>query len=400
MDDQNWQHLLQKYFDNAISKSELHRLLHKMDGREEYSGFKEALRQHWELSGGDSTNTIIDWDRKFDELFAEAQEQEKSMAEPKPRVQKILWVRWVAAASVLGLLVAGYLYFSAKRPAAVKQPQTVAIKANKGIPAPAKSNAVLTLANGQTITLDSVSNGSLAKQGNMEVDKLAEGAIAYKGSSKGELEYNILTVPRGSKLATILLSDGTKVWINSASSLKYPVAFVGDEREVEITGEAYFEVSPNPKMPFKVKKAGTTVTVLGTHFNVNAYEDESSVKVTLLEGSVKVDNGSHSKLLKPGQQAQVTSGIAVEDDVDVDEVMAWKNGKFQFGEAAEINAIMRQISRWYDVEIEFRGEVAGHIGGTISRDEDVSQVLKMLEMTGAVRFKTEGQKIIVMPRNF
>ena len=243
--------------------------------------------------------------------------------------------------------------------------------------------------------LDSASNGSLATEGNTRIEKLSDGQIVYTGKETGEMEYNTLTVPRGSKIASITLSDGTKVWLNSSSSLTYPVAFAGNERDVKISGEAYFEVAHNAAKPFKVIKGETLITVLGTHFNVNAYEDESSIKVTLLQGAVKVDRGTLTKLLKPGQQAQVSSDIKINNEVNVDEVMAWKNGEFQFGEAADIHSIMREIARWYDVDIEYKGDISGHIGGTISRDENVSQVLSMLEMTGAVKFLIEGKKIVV-----
>lgn len=309
----------------------------------------------------------------------------------------------VAAAVIILFLSAGaYLLFNH-----TSQQDSVADKPAKqliqDVPPPNSSNAVLTLANGQQIILDSASNGSLAMQGNTNVVKLADGQIVYNGKAAGEMQYNILTVPKGSRIANITLADGSKVWLNSESSLKYPVAFAGNERKVEIIGEAYFEVtkvssSVGGAMPFKVQKGEMQVTVLGTQFNVNAYDDEAAVKVTLLEGSVKIKKGNAASLLKPGQQARITSDIKTGDDVDMDEVMAWKNGKFQFGEAMDIPAIMRQIARWYDVDVEYRGVLTGHIGGTISRNENASQVFKMLEMTGAVRVKIEGKKIIVMPK--
>jgi len=191
------------------------------------------------------------------------------------------------------------------------------------------------------------------------------------------------------------------VWINVGSSLTYPTAFTGKERKVKITGEAYFEVAHNAGVPFIVQHNGLTVSVLGTHFNVNTYEDEAAERVTLLEGSVRVNKNSLSQLLKPGQQARINNNgindIKVLNDVNIDEVMAWKDGKFRFGENTDIGTIMRQISRWYNVDIEYKGSVNQRFWGSISKDVNVSQVLKILEATGGVKFKVEGNKIIVMP---
>jgi hypothetical protein len=264
---------------------------------------------------------------------------------------------------------------------------------------PQSSRATITLANGHKIYLDSTAKGILIRQGNVKLQKLADGEIIYSGSSTNT-EYNTLTNPRGSRPVTMTLTDGTKVWLNAGSSLTYPVAFTGKERKVEITGEAYFEVSRNTSRPFTVKKVqdDASILVLGTHFNVNAYDDEAVMKITLLEGAVKVSKGTNSSLLTPGQQAELKDGsIRLINDADMDEVMAWKNGKFQFGEKTDIETIMRQLARWYDVETEYRGKVNRHFWGSISRDANVSQVLKMLETTGIVHFKIEGRKVIVMP---
>ncbi len=392
MNVQNWQFLIKKYLDNSISKEELDSLLNMIDEQKNYAELKTVLQDFWNKANEKPLAIKTDWNKKIDELFAEAKEQEQ-IAGVKTAVKTNHW-RWLAAASVIFIIVfSKYLFFSGKPTQTATQPITVQVK--KDIAAPKVSNAILTLANGKTIVLDSALNGSLATQGNTRVEKLSDGRIVYTGKSTSEIEYNTLTVPKGSKIASITLSDGSKVWLNSASSLTYPVAFIGTEREVTITGEAYFEVARNSDMPFTVKKGETSVTVLGTHFNVNAYEDETSTKITLLEGQVKVDRGNVSKLLKPGQQAQVSSGIKITDDVDIDEVMAWRNGEFQFGEAADITSVMRQIARWYDVDVEYKGDITGHIGGTISRDKNVSQVLQMLQMTGAVKFIIEDKKIVV-----
>ncbi|HEY6082344.1 MAG TPA: FecR domain-containing protein, partial [Chitinophagaceae bacterium] len=174
--------------------------------------------------------------------------------------------------------------------------------------------------------------------------------------------------------------------------------FSGRERRVEITGEAYFEVMQNTKMPFIVENGGAEIQVLGTHFDVNAYDDEASMKVTLLEGSVRIIKGNSRQQLIPGQQAQVNADgkIALSNDVDKDEVMAWKNGEFQF-DKTDIEVVMRQISRWYNVDITYQGVVTARFWGSISRNVNASEVLHMLEQTGTVRFRIEGRKVIVIP---
>jgi ferric-dicitrate binding protein FerR (iron transport regulator) len=210
--------------------------------------------------------------------------------------------------------------------------------------------------------------------------------------------YNTISTPKGGQYQ-VTLSDGSKVWLNAASSLRFPATFSGKERKVELTGEGYFEVAHNKKMPFHVTVNDLDVEVLGTHFNINAYADESAIKTTLLEGSVKVVKGNETKIIEPGEQASVTTSedeINVKQQVDLEQVVAWKNGIFQF-ERADIESVMRQISRWYDIDVDYHGRVSEHFGGTISRDVNISDVLKMLEMTGGVNFKIDGKKVIVMP---
>jgi len=392
----NWQFLIDKYLANTISKAELEQLLHMADEQEDHAALTTVLKKHWESARERNGETGIDWDAKFAALMDESR-REAPVIQIGKRHKTRLFYRITAAAIVCIICTGAYFLFlqpSKKNREII--PASLAIK--KDIPAPASSNAILTLANGQKIVLDSASNGALAMQGNTKVEKLADGQIVYKGKASAEMQYNILTVPKGSKIANITLADGTKVWLNAQSSLKYPVAFRGAERKVEITGEAYFEVAHNAAMPFKVQKETTLVTVLGTHFNINSYDDEPAVKVTLLEGAVKINKGNAVGILKPGQQAKIAADIKTSGEVDTEEVLAWINGKFQFGEAADISSVMKQISRWYDVEVEYRGTVTGHIGGTISRNENVSQVLKMLEMTGGVTFKIAEKKVIVMPK--
>jgi ferric-dicitrate binding protein FerR (iron transport regulator) len=197
------------------------------------------------------------------------------------------------------------------------------------------------------------------------------------------------------------LSDGSRVWLNAGSSITYPVAFVGNERKVQINGEGYFEVAHNADKPFVVSKGDVSVTVLGTHFNVNAYDDESDVRVTLLEGSVEVKSkvgSGKSKVIKPGEQAKVISNgqLTISKDVDLDEVMAWKNQQFIF-ERLDLASIMRQLSRWYDIEVNYEGKMPSNkFSGIISRTRNISAVLEMLKGTGDLQFKVDGKIVTVL----
>ena len=302
------------------------------------------------------------------------------------------WKRWIAAASVIAAIGIGAYFIFSNKPSKpteiVKGPETYDIKA------PVTNKAMITLSDGRIVSLDSLKSGMLATQGDVKVEKTADGKIVYNGSSK-QIIYNTLTNPRGSRVIDMTLADGSRVWLNAGSSITYPVAFVAIERKVTITGEAYFEVKHNSVMPFVVSKGNMKVEVLGTHFNVNAYDDEDNIKVTLLEGSVKVINGGSSGLLKPGEQAQVNGEVNVVHGVDIAAVMAWKNGYFNFNNA-DIGTVMRQVARWYDVEVIYEGpKPVGHYAGEIPRDASVAEMLKVIKVSG-VNFKIEGKKIIVM----
>jgi ferric-dicitrate binding protein FerR (iron transport regulator) len=307
--------------------------------------------------------------------------------------------RWVAAASVILVMSYGLWVMSGKK-SQVTGEETEVAKTND-VPAPTGTKAMITLADGTTVYLDSVAGGMLAVQNDVQVMKTAEGKVVYSSASRvsGEIVYNTLFNPRGSKVVDMTLSDGSHVWLNAGSSVKYPVAFVGNERKIEITGEAYFEVTHDAKKPFIVSKGETSVTVLGTHFNVNAYDDEDAVKVTLLEGSVKVGASDKTVTIKPGEQAQVNGGnaigLVVNRGVDVDEVMAWKNGKFSF-KGQDLELIMRAVARWYDVDIVYENKVDDKFYADIPRDTKASDVLKALELTGKVHFRIEGTKITVL----
>jgi ferric-dicitrate binding protein FerR (iron transport regulator) len=233
----------------------------------------------------------------------------------------------------------------------------------------------------------------------VQLIKTADGKITYQAPltiDHSPLIFNTLSNPRGSRVIDMTLADGSRVWLNAGSSITFPIAFVGNERKVSITGEAYFEVVHDASKPFIVSKGDMSVQVLGTHFNVNAYDDEDAVKVTLLEGSVKVSQLAihDSKVIRPGQQASVAENIRVYDNVDLDAVLAWQRGMFEFNNTS-LEAILRQVSRWYDVDVVYeRKPGLGPLGGGISRDLPLSKILSLLEANGA-KLKLEGKKLIV-----
>lgn len=318
--------------------------------------------------------------------------------------------KWYYAAAAVLLLFISAGIFRLLNPGMNRQVQSASAMTAESVVtdlAPGGNRAILHLADGSAIILDSAANGMLSLQGNIKVEKLSNGLLAYTIGGKQLTEqdaafYNTITTPRGGQYQ-VTLSDGTKVWLNAASSIRFPVLFAGSERKVEIIGEAYFEVAKNVAKPFKVKTVSSEVEVLGTHFNVNAYEDESAVKTTLLEGMVKVSvpqaaGKQTARFLQPGQQSGVTNDgrISVLNNADTEEAVAWKNGRFQF-RSADLKSILRQISRWYDVDVVYKGNVDLHFTGQLTRDDYVSKVFEKLALTGEVHFKIDGKKIIVSP---
>lgn len=334
--------------------------------------------------------------QKIREMIAEEYAAPVVSMHPE-KLHRFGWSR-IAAAVIIALVIGAGTYFFVNQRQHNKEIAKTNSSIKNDVAAPSSTHAVIILANGKQIVLDSAGNGSLAMQGNVNIQKLADGQIAYKGNSE-EVVYNTLSNPKGSKVVSLTLSDGTTVWLNAGSSLTYPTAFGGNERKVQITGEAYFEVAHNVAMPFTVTKGDAEVTVLGTHFNINAYDDEAEMKITLLEGSVRVHKGNATGLLKPGQQAIVAptdhEKIKVVN-VNVEEVMAWKNGLFSFNKA-DLQTVLRQLNKWYNVEVVYHGKIPKQLfGGDIQRTLSLAQVLKILEKS-EVHFKIEDNKIIVMP---
>ena len=311
------------------------------------------------------------------------------------------WKRWVAAAAIL--LIVGFTTYLMmdRQPKTITKQVFVNTQHTEKDALPGFDGAVLTTAAGNQIILDNTTNGIVSTEGNTEAIKQTN-QLVYNESSKALPEvdtYNTLRTLKGRKFQ-LILADGTKVWLDAASSLTYPIAFTGMQRKVKATGQVYFEVAKDPAKPFIVEAAGTSLQVLGTHFNVNAYEDETTMKTTLLEGMIKITRNKNISMLKPGQQAVISvsepGSIKVNDAVDLDAVMAWKNGLFQFTNA-DLTTVLRQLSRWYVMDIVYEGKMPKReFEGKIGRDLNLSQVLKLLEKI-QVRFRIEGTKLIVQP---
>lgn len=265
---------------------------------------------------------------------------------------------------------------------------------------PGKQSATLTLSNGQQIQLQGASNGQIADEMGIRISKSSDGQLIYEigQNSEAVTGHHVLSTTKG-ETYRIKLPDGTQVWLNAASALKYPASFaLQGTREVELTGEAYFEVAKDAKRPFVVRSAGQHIQVLGTHFNVNSYTDEPSVRTTLVEGLVEVTSASQKLQLHPGQQSSLTSNGRLKlQTVDTAPIIAWTNHEFMF-DGDDIESVMRKIARWYNVEVIFEGKkTTEKFGGGISRFDDVKQVLSLLEKTGGVHFRIDGKTLYVLP---
>jgi ferric-dicitrate binding protein FerR (iron transport regulator) len=430
-------HLLQQYLNNTINSIELQELTQLLLEDKNSGDLQAALGAIIDRSPAMPGYREEEWEHLYRKIRdarpgREATEFGREFGGATGSRREVgRRYRLAAAAAIIFVLLGGggamlFLKAGGSKPVA-------AAAAGKQIPGddigPGRNKAVLTLADGSTIDLDEAKDGTIAKQGNSKLVKLSGGQLAYQqnraegnqdsrgghaqggpemsgpeadgsetGRSAGRTEnaktaFNTISTPKGGQFQ-LVLPDGSKVWLNAASSLKYPTVFSGKKRTVELRGEAYFEIAPNATMPFTVN-AGAQIEVLGTHFNVMAYNDEQAVKTTLLEGRVKVHSGDQSVLLAPGEQARSKdNGALTTATVDTDEAIAWKNGLFRFNEAT-IEEVMRQVSRWYDVEVVYVNAMPKDLfRGEIYRNVNVSKVLKVLELSG-VRFTVEGKKILV-----
>lgn len=379
------QYLMERYFNETCTAEEKKELARWIGGIQDDNDLKEVVVKVWERYQPIATMP----DEVSKRIQASLFEKEQ------PRVRNIRSWRWMAAAGIL-LLVACAAFFWPNR---ADLPQLTQHDRFKNEVPAGGNKAMLTLGDGTVIELDSAANGVLTTQGRVRVVKLANGQLSYEleGSAEGVVLYNTMRTPRGGEYR-LTLPDGTTVWLNAASAITYPTTFTGAVRDVKISGEAYFEVAKDAERPFIVEAGTMKVEVLGTHFNINAYAGEPVIKTTLLEGAVKVLSDGREDMLQPGQQARLgrDGGMKVVDDVDLDEVIAWKNGYFLFMDA-DMPAVMRQLENWYDVTVSYEeGFVPRRsFGGGIQRSLPLSKVLTILEENN-VKFRVEGKNITVL----
>lgn len=394
--------LFQRYLENGCTNSELDQLI-GFFGTADETELKELISSALNDDEA-SRDNVPDYSQKLASIYQkigdEIKAREDGNVRSLPQRQKYVWLR-IAAAALLFISIGGYFLLHRAKPA-----QQIARQPVNNI-LPGHNQATLTLANGKKITLTRGLSGKLAQQGGTLIQVNDKNAIAYTSTSadaNAPVEYNTLSTAKGEESPyPLVLPDGTKVWLNALSSITFPTAFNGKDRIVKVTGEAYFEVVHNRNKPFKVTVKGQTIQDIGTHFNINAYDDEPAIKTTLLEGSVKVSLANspsagerNSVTLTPGQQSVIHRGnnsINVKE-IDIDDAVAWKNGMFSFNDA-DIKSIMRQLARWYNVEVAYPGNIPQlTFSGGIGRDLTLQQVLKVLEKSD-VHFKIDNKKIIV-----
>jgi len=394
--------LLEQYFNDAINDADREELFSYLnDNPDEVSGAVDEEMLNLEGAPGfdNARAQKVLADIKADPRFKD------DAIIPVPVIGKSnlvkLYAGWIKiAAAVLIFASVGFYFVRRQKMGAVKN--EVAVNRAARI-VPGGNKAILTLATGRSIVLDSVANGALASNGKSQVNKVGDGKLVYDvlpnatHAGVNAVLYNTLTIPPGGQYQ-LVLPDGTQVWLNSSSSLSYPTEFTGNSRTVKLTGEAYFEVAKNKDKPFYVEMNNVQVKVLGTHFNISAYADDNDLTTTLLEGSVQISKNGSLALLKPGQQAVIGTNantIAV-SKAHINEAMAWKNGYFMFNDDNIVD-IMKKVSRWYDADIEYQGNFANQrFGGTFTRSKSITDLLKNLEQISNVHFKITGRRITVM----
>jgi Fe2+-dicitrate sensor, membrane component len=396
-------YLFNKYTNNSCSpeeQEELWALLRAFSGQQDLL-LPEMLALWDKVRTGEQASDSVNWTLVGHRMQLEIrQSQQKDVAIEKPRIRlrRVYTTRrWLVAAGLLLLMAAGAFYWLNSRNSKL----VPVVNATIDI-APGKEGAILTLADGTRLVLDTMQAGVVAIQNGTQV-LLQNGQVKYDAANlSGAPQYNTMSTPRGRQFQ-LLLPDGTRVWLNAASSITYPTFFAGTERRVRVTGEVYFEVAKNQKLPFRVEVNNqATIEVLGTHFNVNAYNNEATMKTTLLEGSVlftPAAKGHRAVVLKPAQQAELSSGAPprIHDNADIDKVMAWKNGLFNF-DKVPITEVMKQVERWYDITVVYEKGVPDiEFFGELSRNISLNDLIDALKDVG-VRFRIEeGRKLVVLP---
>lgn len=393
------QYLMQRYAADECTRQELLELLEVFAAATDDETLHSALESVWRGITDADTLPVMDKDRIFNRALAAGANPTPGRVHPLP-VRKRRWPA-VAAAAILILSIgaAGASYWYFRNPARINRPLAQNVFKNDVLPG--SNKAILTLSNGTKIILDSAHNGALARQGNTTVIKLDGGQLAYKGGQStpqpADIRYNTIATPRGGQYQ-VILPDGSKVWLNAASSLSFPTAFGGRERKVLLEGEAYFEIQKDKARPFLVEVGKMKVKVLGTRFDVMAYGDEEAVKTTLLDGAVRIwGTQKDSVTLNPGEQAELkkNQNLEVRPGIDVDAAIAWKDGLFYFHDA-DIKTVMRQLARWYNVEVTYNNmETKEGFYAKIPRATNLSTVLQALTLTGKLHIDIEGNRVTV-----
>ncbi len=388
-------YLFRRYFDKTATAQERDELMHLINDPDSEATIASLMEEMYLLDSPLVNDPFAEGTRG---KILSAVLGENSIDDFRDKVvlitrNRFLWLRYAAAIAIFLCLSVG-LYIYVKR----NSSEQLSTTKSRNDVKPGGNKAILTLSNGTKIILNDAKDGTLAQQGSASVIKLANGELAYKQGepSDGAPVYNTMSTPRGGQYK-LQLPDGTTVMLNAESSITYPIAFTGKERIVTISGEAYFEVAKNKKMPFRVHFGDQTVEVLGTHFNISAYKDQPDFKTTLLEGSVKISKGSENQLLVPGQQAVYEPGSHQFNvkTVDIDDVLAWTNGHFLF-DNTDIDNVMLQLARWYNIGVVYKGpKPTLNFTGEIRKNSNLSTVLRILESTGGAKFTISGNTVTV-----
>ena len=376
--------LLHKYTTRTCNWEEYQELFSYLRKEENKELLFQFMNEKYIMDEPGSFKTDEEWDAVYENMVIDLHKSRKSFP----------WARFMVAAVLVILGATAILWSDDPRP--VEQVSKVHVFKNDI--APGTNKALLTLADGSVIGLNNDDNKIISKNGDTFITKAQDGQLVYEAHAAANNltdQFNVLTTPRGGQYA-VLLPDGSKVWLNAASSLKYPTAFNGDSRNVTLTGEAYFEIAKDKAHPFIVRTEDAEVRVLGTHFNIKAYAEENKNETTLLEGAIQFSRSNRQYLLKPGQQVNYRPGTSREKIVtpDLESIMAWRNGVFVFDDT-EIDEIMRTIKRWYNVDVIYKGAKPElSFTGVIPRTTNISKVLRILESAGDIVFDVDGNKII------
>jgi transmembrane sensor len=381
MDQARLKSLLKKYHNDKLTEAEAKELDHWFHalnlGAKDFETWVEEAGEEENLAN----NLLLDFKQRLEQTH---------------KTGKVTKIRWVAvAASILIIFSCSLIYIRLHKMPAQQTAQNIVHDV-----APGSKNPFLTLSNGQKVIVSNVQNGTIARQGAVTIKKTVAGQVIYTAADSivNDVPYNTLTNPRGSKLISLTLPDGTLTTLDAASSITYRINYTGKIRQVSITGKVYFAVNYRANQPFLVSAKGQTVKDLGTHFIVEAYDDEAVTKTTLIEGKVEVDKDGQTAQLKPGQQSIIQSinHSIITRPADLEAETAWLNGDFVFN-SEDLASIMRQLSRWYDIDVTYQDNIGNlRFGGTVSRSHNISAVLALMENTGKLHFQVDGRRVMVI----